>query len=164
MNSIPTVDYTNKVAFVTGAGSGIGRTTAIAFAKAGAAVTVADISEGGLKQTVAEIESFGGKVLSVICDVTKGADVKAALDRTIEVFGRLDAAFNNVYLSKELDQAELRIPRPDSGLYFIRVRATDADGYVGAFTATQKLNIFTRWTTSSGEPIQSGSGIVKPGF
>lgn len=76
----------------------------------------------------------------------------------------LDAAFNNVYLSKELDQAELRIPRPDSGLYFIRVRATDADGYVGAFTATQKLNIFTRWTTSSGEPIQSGSGIVKPGF
>jgi NAD(P)-dependent dehydrogenase (short-subunit alcohol dehydrogenase family) len=95
MPQIPTVDFTAKVAFVTGAGSGIGRATATAFARAGAAVTAADIAEKGLQQTVAEIESFGGKVLPVVCDVTKTADVKSALDKTNKKFGRLDAAFNN---------------------------------------------------------------------
>ncbi len=95
MTEIPKVDFNGKVAFVTGAGSGIGRAAAIAFAKAGAAVTVADISETGLKATVAEIEGLGGRVLSVICDVSKGSDVKTALDKTVETFGRLDVAFNN---------------------------------------------------------------------
>ena len=89
------MDLNGKVAFVTGAGSGIGRATAIAFAKAGAAVTAADISQKGLNETVSEIEAVGGDVLSVICDVTKSADVKAALDKTMEKFGRLDIAFNN---------------------------------------------------------------------
>ena len=51
MTNIPTVDFTGKVAFVTGAGSGIGRATAIAFAQAGAAVTAADINETGLRTT-----------------------------------------------------------------------------------------------------------------
>jgi NAD(P)-dependent dehydrogenase (short-subunit alcohol dehydrogenase family) len=87
--------YEGKVAFVTGAGSGIGRATAIAFANAGASVTAADISEAGLKQTVAEIEGGGGRALPVICDVTRADQVKAALDRTVQTFGRLDAAFNN---------------------------------------------------------------------
>ena len=95
MTNIPKVDFVGKVAFVTGAGSGIGRATAIAFAKAGASVTATDISEKGLAATVAEIESFGGKVLPVICDVTKSADIQSALNKTIETFGRLDAAFNN---------------------------------------------------------------------
>jgi NAD(P)-dependent dehydrogenase (short-subunit alcohol dehydrogenase family) len=92
---IPTVKFAGKVAFVSGAASGIGRATAIAFARAGAAVTAADIAAKGLQQTVAEIESVGGKVLPVVCDVTKMADVKSALDQTIQKFGRLDAAFNN---------------------------------------------------------------------
>ncbi|WJI38820.1 MULTISPECIES: glucose 1-dehydrogenase [Mesorhizobium] len=95
MTDIPRVDLNGKVAFVTGAGSGIGRAAAIAFAMAGAAVTAADISEKGLKETVAEIEGRGGSVLSVICDVTKSSDVKAALDQTVDKFGRLDIAFNN---------------------------------------------------------------------
>ena len=95
MTNIPKVDFAGKVAFVTGAGSGIGRATAIAFAKAGASVTAADISEKGLAATIAEIEGFGGKVLPVICDVTKSTDIQSALNKTIETFGRLDAAFNN---------------------------------------------------------------------
>ena len=95
MTDIPKVDFNGKVAFVTGAGSGIGRAAAIAFVKAGAAVTAADVSEKGLKATVAEIEALGGRVLSVICDVAKSSDVKSALDLTVEKFGRLDIAFNN---------------------------------------------------------------------
>jgi NAD(P)-dependent dehydrogenase (short-subunit alcohol dehydrogenase family) len=88
-------DFNGKVAFVTGAGSGIGRATAIAFAKAGAAVTAVDISDKGLEETVATIGGFAGKVLPLICDVTSGSSVKAALEDTVRSFGRLDAAFNN---------------------------------------------------------------------
>jgi NAD(P)-dependent dehydrogenase (short-subunit alcohol dehydrogenase family) len=88
-------EYAGKVAFVTGAGSGIGRATAIAFARAGASVTAADISEDGLGPTVAQIEALGGRVVPVRCDVTRSVDVQAALGQTIETFGRLDVAFNN---------------------------------------------------------------------
>jgi len=95
MTNIPTIDFSGKVAFVTGAGSGIGRATAIAFAKAGASVSAVDISEKGLADTVDLLKSVGAKVLPVICDVTSGASVKAALDETLKSFGRLDAAFNN---------------------------------------------------------------------
>lgn len=90
-----THDFTGKVAFVTGATSGIGRATALAFAKAGAAVTVADVSEEGNLETARLIEEAGGRVLAVRCDVSKSEDVKAALDRTIQTFGKLDFAFNN---------------------------------------------------------------------
>ena len=95
MTDIPKVDLNAKVAFVTGAGSGMGRATALAFAKAGASVAAADISEAGLKETVAMIEAAGGKVLPLICDVTKSSQVKEALDKTLATFGRLDAAHNN---------------------------------------------------------------------
>ncbi len=87
--------FTGRVAFVTGGASGIGRATAMAFARAGASVVVADISEQGAQETVRLIEDPGGRALAVRCDVTNAEDVRAALDRTIEVFGRLDAAFNN---------------------------------------------------------------------
>lgn len=80
---------------MTGAKSGIGRATALAFAKAGAAVTVADVSEEGNLETARLIEEAGGRVLAVRCDVSKSEDVKAALERTIQTFGKLDFAFNN---------------------------------------------------------------------
>jgi NAD(P)-dependent dehydrogenase (short-subunit alcohol dehydrogenase family) len=87
--------FGGKVAFVSGATSGIGRTTALAFAQAGASVVVADISEQGVQETARMIEGIGGKALAVQCDVTQADDVKAALDKTIEAFGRIDCAFNN---------------------------------------------------------------------
>jgi NAD(P)-dependent dehydrogenase (short-subunit alcohol dehydrogenase family) len=87
--------YAGKVAFVTGAGSGIGRATALAFAREGASVVVSDISEQNVGDTARQIEELGGRALAVTCDVTRTEDVKAALDETIESFGRLDVAFNN---------------------------------------------------------------------
>jgi NAD(P)-dependent dehydrogenase (short-subunit alcohol dehydrogenase family) len=88
-------DFSGKVAFVTGAASGIGLATAQAFTQMGAAVVLADINEDAVK-TVAEKLAFSGhKVLAVRCDVTNSADVKAALAKTIATFGRLDFAFNN---------------------------------------------------------------------
>lgn len=90
-----TFDFTGKVAFVTGAGSGIGRATALAFAAAGARVTIADINEAALNQTAGMIVAKGGTALVQRCDVTRSDEIKAALDATIAAFGRLDAAFNN---------------------------------------------------------------------
>jgi NAD(P)-dependent dehydrogenase (short-subunit alcohol dehydrogenase family) len=87
--------YEGKVAFVTGAANGIGRATALAFAREGANVAVADIAEIGNRETARIIEEHGGRALAVKCDVTQAEDVKAVLDRTISAFGRLDAAFNN---------------------------------------------------------------------
>jgi NAD(P)-dependent dehydrogenase (short-subunit alcohol dehydrogenase family) len=87
--------YTSKVAFVTGAASGIGRATALAFAREGASVVVADVSEQGNQETVRMIEKQGGRALAVRCDVRRVEDVRAALDKTLETFGRLDFAFNN---------------------------------------------------------------------
>ncbi|MDO8179538.1 MAG: FecR domain-containing protein [Undibacterium sp.] len=75
-----------------------------------------------------------------------------------------DAAFSAIYLARELDQPQISIPRPEAGAYFIRVKATDADGYVGAFSATQKVTIFTRWVSGNGEPINANGGAIRPNF
>src|SRR2546423_11476833 len=87
--------FAGKVAFVTGSASGIGRAAALAFAREGAGVVAADVSEQGNQETARLLEEQGGRALAVRCDVTRAADVKAALDKTVEVFGRLDFAFNN---------------------------------------------------------------------
>lgn len=87
--------YRGKVAFVTGAGGGIGRATALAFAREGANMVVADISEQANQQTGRMIEELGGRALAVRCDVTRTEDVRGAFEKTIEIFGRLDVAFNN---------------------------------------------------------------------
>lgn len=87
--------YTGKVAFVTGAGSGIGRATALAFAQEGASVVVADIAEQANQVTARMIEEQGGIAIAVKCDVSRGEDIKMALGLALEKFGRLDVAFNN---------------------------------------------------------------------
>jgi NAD(P)-dependent dehydrogenase (short-subunit alcohol dehydrogenase family) len=87
--------YTGKVAFVTGAAGGIGRATALAFAREGASVVVADVDEQANAETARLIEAEGGKVIAVRCDVTSAEDVQAALHLAVETFGGLDVAFNN---------------------------------------------------------------------
>lgn len=87
--------FENKVAIVTGATSGIGKATAIAFAKEGARVAVAGRREEEGAAVVKEIEAAGGKAIFVRTDVSKEADSKALVEKTVAAFGRLDFAFNN---------------------------------------------------------------------
>ncbi|KQO54190.1 MULTISPECIES: glucose 1-dehydrogenase [unclassified Methylobacterium] len=87
--------FTEKVVFVTGAASGIGRAAALAFAAEGARVAIADRTEATLEHLRAEIEAAGGEVLAIRCDVSLPEEVEAAIAGTVERFGRLDCAFNN---------------------------------------------------------------------
>lgn len=84
-----------KIALVTGAGSGIGRAAALAFARAGATVVVADVVADGGKETVRLIEQAGGECLFVEGDVSNAADVQTIVQTAVDRYGRLDCAFNN---------------------------------------------------------------------
>lgn len=91
----PTYDFSGQVALVTGAGSGMGLATARAFAEAGAAVALTDIDEASLNAGARALTDEGHHVLALPCDVSDEEQVAAAVDRTVETFGRLDMAYNN---------------------------------------------------------------------
>ncbi len=84
-----------RVALVTGAASGIGRGSALAFARAGATVVVADVDSEGGEETVALIDEIGGDARFVAVDVTQSSEVEKLVACTIEFYGRLDCAHNN---------------------------------------------------------------------
>jgi NAD(P)-dependent dehydrogenase (short-subunit alcohol dehydrogenase family) len=88
-------NFAGKVALVTGAGSGIGRASALAFARADAKVVVADISVTGGEETVEMIKSAGGESSFFKTDVSKAVEVEAMVERTVLTYGGLDYAFNN---------------------------------------------------------------------
>lgn len=87
--------FAGKVTLITGAGSGIGRATALAFAADGAAVVVADVNGTGGQETVALISQSGGEALFVAADVSKPDEVEALVAQTVRHWGRLDIAVNN---------------------------------------------------------------------
>jgi NAD(P)-dependent dehydrogenase (short-subunit alcohol dehydrogenase family) len=97
-------EFKNKVAIVTGGSFGIGRATALAFAKKGAKVVVVDWKEN--TETIDLIKKSGGEALFIKCDVSKSSAVKAIVEKTIATFGRLDYAFNNAGI--EGDSAPLQ--------------------------------------------------------
>ncbi len=88
-----------KVALVTGAAAGIGRASALALAREGAAVCVSDINSEGAQATARRIIDEGGRAISVTCDVTRVEDVSALVEATVDAFGGLDAAVNNAGIS-----------------------------------------------------------------
>lgn len=136
-------DFTNKVALVTGAASGMGLATVTAFAKAGAAVTVADINGEGAQQVADDLNKQGYKALAIQCDVTDEASVKAMVEQTVEVFGRLDAAFNN------------------AGVQSIATETADLE--MGEFDRVVDINLKGLWLCMKYELIQmrkQGSGAV----
>src|SRR5271154_2258639 len=90
-----TRELEGKTALVTGGTSGIGRDTAILFAKAGAKVVVAGRREAEGKETIELIRGAGGEGLFVKTDVSRGPEVEALVRKTVETFGRLDVAVNN---------------------------------------------------------------------
>lgn len=88
-----------KVALVTGSARGIGRATALLFAREGARVAVADMNKAGAEETAALIRGMGGDAKPMVADVSRADDVATTVAATVEAFGRLDCAFNNAGLT-----------------------------------------------------------------
>ena len=88
--------FKRQVVLVTGGGSGIGQASAMAFARNGAKVVIADISTAGGEETVQMLQERGGDGCFIRADVTAAEDVATMVRRTVETYGRFDVAFNNV--------------------------------------------------------------------
>jgi len=91
----PLLDFTGKVAVITGAAQGFGKLLAEALAIRGAKLVISDINEAGVHKVADDIASAGGEVIALKCDVSKNTDCKAMVDAAIEHFGRVDIGVNN---------------------------------------------------------------------
>src|SRR5437660_11847024 len=117
------LSFENKVALVTGAGSGMGLAAAQAFASEGAAVAIVDINESAVREAAERLVVAGHKAIAIRSDVTDEAQVKAMVEQTVSTFGRLDAAFNNAGVqSPAVETADA------SGEEFERVTAINLRG------------------------------------
>ena len=147
--------FAGRVAFVSGATSGIGRATALAFAREGAEVVVADIDVDGVRETARLIEQTGGQALALSCDVTRAEDITAALDATVDRFGRLDIAFNNAGIEQPVKPAHEITDSEWDRLFAVNLR--------GAFLAMRhEIGLMLR--TGGGSIVNTSSGAGVKGF
>jgi len=145
--------FQGKVAFVTGAGSGIGRATAQAFAAEGAQVAVVDLPGDGLDETAQLIQGAGGTALAITADVTDPHDVKAAVRQTVDTLGGLDVAFNNAGIEQEQTfTADLSIED------FDRIIATDLRGVF--LCMQQQIPVMVAAGGGSIVNTSSGAGVI----
>ena len=89
------LSFTGKVVVVTGAARGLGRVTALGFARAGAKVVISDIDDAGGEETLRLLRSEGGEGLYLHADVRSESQVKAMIEKTVEKYGQLNCAVNN---------------------------------------------------------------------
>jgi NAD(P)-dependent dehydrogenase (short-subunit alcohol dehydrogenase family) len=137
------LSFENKVALVTGAGSGMGLATAQAFAAEGAAVVLADVNEAAVREAAEQLVAAGHKAIAVRCDVADDAQVKAMVEQTVSTFGRLDAAYNNAGVQSPL--------------------AETADASGEDFDRTNAINLRGVWSCMKYELLQmreQGSGAI----
>ncbi|MEU0782674.1 glucose 1-dehydrogenase [Streptomyces sp. NPDC006173] len=149
----PQYNFEGQVALVTGAASGMGLATARAFAQAGAAVVLADLSKDAVEKAARELTDAGHQALGVVCDVTDEVQAAAAVDRAVEAFGRLDMAFNNAGI-----QAPPTDAADETAENFDRVNAVNLRGV----WAAQKHELRQMRTQGSGAIVNCSSlgGLV----
>jgi 3-hydroxybutyrate dehydrogenase len=104
---------TGKVALVTGGASGIGRATALTFAREGAKLIIADMNEEGGQQTVHMITEQGGEATFVCVDVSQASEVEAMISKTVQTYGRLDCAHNNAGVTQRAYPTTAEFPEDD---------------------------------------------------
>ena len=148
--------FEDTTAVVTGAGSGIGRTTAVQFADRGADVVVADVDVEGGEGTVSRVEDAGGDAVFVETDVTDPDEAEAMVDTAVEEYGRLDYAFNNAGIGGE--QAEVAEYPPEQWRAVIDVNL------VGVFNCMRaEIRRMTRHD-AGGAVVNNASVLGKVGF
>jgi NAD(P)-dependent dehydrogenase (short-subunit alcohol dehydrogenase family) len=160
----------NKVVLITGASSGIGKSTAEAFAKKGANVVVAARRKDKLDSLVASIEAKGGKAYAIQTDVSNSKSVAQMVDKTIDVFGRLDYAVNNAGIEGELasiidlsEEAWDKVMNINLKGVFLcmkyQAKAMIASGNGGAIVNVGSVNSFLGFPTGSAY-VTSKHGLV----
>jgi NAD(P)-dependent dehydrogenase (short-subunit alcohol dehydrogenase family) len=102
-------EFEKKVALVTGGGSGIGRATALAFAREGAQVVIGDSNVQRGEETVSMIRDAGGTASFKRTDVLVAAEVKALVNHAVTTYGRLDMAFNNAGIEGDVNRSPIRL-------------------------------------------------------
>jgi NAD(P)-dependent dehydrogenase (short-subunit alcohol dehydrogenase family) len=106
--------FEGKAVFITGAASGIGRATAIAFGEEGARAALTDRNQSGLHEAAERVMATGAKVVTITCDVSQPRQVRSAVEQAVQAFGRIDCAFNNAGVeNKPTPLAEIEIEEWD---------------------------------------------------
>lgn len=147
----------DKVAFITGAGSGVGRATSEIFAKEGAKIVVVDNDPNAGRQTVDRVKQQGGEAVFVLCDVAVDADVKKAIETGVAAFGKLNILYNNAgVLWRDKD---LEVTRTDETTWD-RVMAINVKGAVWVC----KYGIPEMIKQGGGAIVNIGSGTALMGF
>ena len=147
----------DKVAFITGAGSGVGRATALIFAKEGAKIIAADVDPNAGNETVDIVKHQGGDAVFVLCDVAVESDVKKAIETGVSAFGKLNILYNNAgVLWRDKD---LEVTRTDETTWD-RVMAINVKGAVWVC----KHGIPELIRQGGGSIVNMGSGTALMGF
>jgi NAD(P)-dependent dehydrogenase (short-subunit alcohol dehydrogenase family) len=116
------ISFKNKVALVTGAGSGLGLATAKAFAQSGASVVLADTNERAAQVAAEEMLAQGNKALAIRCDVADDTQVETMVEQTVNTFGRLDVAYNNAGVQNNVAEAADSTPEDFDRVISINLR------------------------------------------